>query len=220
MQILDAATGKELRRIQIHPGSLNDLKFSPDGKRLATAILGAKFSAVKIWDATTGKELLTLQGLSPVAVRQLTYSADGTRLAAFLGGEISRSNGGFGIGDYAEVAVWDTATGKQLYTLKGLRRYRLSMAFSPDGRRLATASGTSLGPVPDPNAGWAVKIWDATTGNELLTLRELGSNQPDSLAFSSDGSRLYAAGPSRPGPVTSLEIRVWDATPRQEGKQP
>ena len=56
--------------------------------------------------------------------------------------------------------MWDAASGQELLTLKGHAELVYSVAWSPDGKRLATASddGTS-------------KVWDAASGQELLTLK-------------------------------------------------
>jgi WD40 repeat protein len=67
------------------------------------------------------------------------------------------------------------------------------VAFSPDGKRLASTSG-------DKN----VTVWDAQTGHELLTLE--GHGDVTGVAFSPDGHRLAAG--SADGKVT-----IWDATP-------
>ncbi len=56
--------------------------------------------------------------------------------------------------------MWDAATGKELLTLRGHSGDVNSVACSPDGKRLATAS-----------ADQTAKVWDAATGKELLTLR-------------------------------------------------
>jgi WD40 repeat protein len=72
----------------------------------------------------------------------------------------------------------------------------MSVAYSPDGRRLATG-----------NLDGSVKVWDATSGypRELLTLG--GQSLPlGHVTFSPDGSRLAAAGGD------SKAVRVWDAT--------
>ncbi|KAH7117476.1 hypothetical protein EDB81DRAFT_892342 [Dactylonectria macrodidyma] len=88
------------------------------------------------------------------------------------------------------VKVWDAATGHCQATLKGHSGWVHSVAFSPDGQRLASASGV-------------VKVWDAATGHCQATL-EGHSNKVPSVAFSPDGERLASASWDR-------TIKVWDA---------
>jgi WD40 repeat protein len=92
-----------------------------------------------------------------------------------------------------EVKVWDAHTGQELLTLRGHSAQISSVAFSPDGKRLASAAGWS----------GAVKVWDAQTGEELLNLKVDG--WVGSLAFSPNVHWL-AGDPD--GTVT-----IWDATP-------
>src|SRR5262249_48197568 len=128
--------------------------FSPDGKRLAsTSGIGTIFAlgsrplesefggAVKLWDAGTGRELLTLQGDSGGQLG-VAFSPDGMRLA---------SSG------FQTVTIWDPATGQIIRTWKGHAEVVHGLAFSPDGKRLASA-------------GWdnTVKVWDVATGQEIF----------------------------------------------------
>jgi len=76
----DAATGKELRTFGEHADQIDHLAFSKDGQRIFTAGMDG---VVKIWDAETGDELLTLRGaggplfLDPSGERLIGTSSDG-----------------------------------------------------------------------------------------------------------------------------------------------
>ena len=77
------------------------MAFSPDGKRLASA---STDRTVKVWDAATGQETLTLKGHTD-QVTSVAFSPDGQRLAS--------------ASDDETVKVWDAATGQEILTLKG-----------------------------------------------------------------------------------------------------
>ena len=87
---------------------------------------------VKVWDAQTGRELLSLKG----GDRSVVFSPDGKRLAS-----MSSDN---------TVKVWDAQTGQELLTCKGHTERVTSVAFSPDGTRIASASDDGT-----------VRLWDA-----------------------------------------------------------
>jgi hypothetical protein len=70
----------------------------------------------------------------------------------------------------------------------------MEVVYSPDGKRLATASNDGT-----------LKIWEAATGQEVLTLRG-HQRRVQAVAFSPDGDRLASGGEDR-------TVRVWDATP-------
>jgi WD40 repeat protein/serine/threonine protein kinase len=235
VKIWDATSSPEARTFRGSPSHVSSVAFSPDGKRLAAG--GGTWDdtkqayvsgELKVWDAQTGKELLSCKNHSG-AVGSVTFSPDGKRLAGaaadkavkvwdaqtgqeiltlkMSGGErnawVAYSPDGKRLAstDQQTVRMWDAQTGQELLSLQG----RGSVAFSPDGKRLATGSLDNR-----------IKVWDSQTGQAILTLNRFGG----SLVFSPDGKLLAStnrtgnlalAGPRAPG-----EVKVWDAQTGQE----
>jgi WD40 repeat protein len=184
--------------------------FSPDGRRLASAGgFGAEPGQVKLWDAQTGQEIRTLTGHTG-EVTSVAFSPDGRRLAS-AGGEskpFSADGKRPGPGDWT-VKVWDLQTGKAILTLKGHAEGITSVAFSPDGKRLASAAGGRFGGEPGE-----VKVWDAQTGQEALTVKGL-AHGVTRVVFSPDGRR-FASGSAIGVLGKPYEVKVWDT---QTGKE-
>jgi tetratricopeptide (TPR) repeat protein len=134
---------------------------------------------VKVWDARTGAELLTLRGHTDWVIA-VAYSPDGTRLASASHDQT--------------VKVWDVTSGAELLTLRGHSGALTAVAYSPDGTRLATASSDKT-----------VKVWDATSGAETATLRG-HTDAVMAVAYSPDGTRLAAA--SYNGTVKVWDARI------------
>jgi WD40 repeat protein/tRNA A-37 threonylcarbamoyl transferase component Bud32 len=211
IKVWDARTGLEIRTLRGHVGPIWSVCFSPDGKRLASA--SGPFivdnpdeppGEVKVWDADSGQELLTLKGHTGSVVA-VAFSPDGRRLAS--AGVAKRPPGEVRSG---EVKLWDVGSGRELHTLKGHTSSVTGVAFSPDGKRLAS-SGFHFDLARDVSGG-EVKVWDVRTGQELLTLRRR-SGHLHGVAFSPDGRRLAAASEAAPG--FPGEVKVWEAAPAE-----
>jgi WD40 repeat protein len=73
-------TGRcETNSVSVAAGTVTDLAFSPDSRRLATASAGEE--AIKLWDVSTWQELITLERKGET-LNQLSFSADGHQLTA------------------------------------------------------------------------------------------------------------------------------------------
>ncbi|MDJ0606009.1 WD40 repeat domain-containing protein, partial [Microcystis sp. M53602_WE12] len=71
-------TGKEIRTLKGHDGSVNSVNFSPDGK---TLVSGSDDGTIILWDVETGKEIRTLKGHDG-SVNSVNFSPDGKTLVS------------------------------------------------------------------------------------------------------------------------------------------
>jgi len=180
--VWDMQTGCLLHRSDQATGRVS-VAFSPNGQLLGTAT----GSRVRLWDTATWKRLKTLQAHAGI-LEAVAFSPDGSRIGA--GGQEEEGE--------AVVQVWDVATGEEVRCLTGFSDQRVrGLAFSPDGRLLASA-------------GWdgMVGLWDMATGEETAQCRpdQFGV---ESVAFSPDGKLLLSCG-------TGGMVRGWQLPALQE----
>lgn len=157
------------------------LSWNSDGKRIAIC----SFDPVaKIWDVPGEKELLSLE-LEGYAMG-LAWDPSDERLATIsMAGDDDPFEG-------LIIEIWDTENGKRLHNLRAHSERRGCLAWSPDGKTLATAADDGQ-----------IVFWDPTDGRQLQSIR--AHNAPvDSLAWSVDSQQIASGS----GDHT---IKVWDA---------
>ena len=171
VKLWDVATHQEVATLE-HSGSINSVAFSPDGSLLAS---GGN-NSTKLWDVATHQEVATHTGALTVA-----FSPDVSLLAGVF---------------FSEIKLWDVATHQEVATLSKDYSYNMwSVAFSPDGRLLASGGGSYN----------TVTLWDASTHQPVARLKgHFEDVHP--VAFSPDGSLLVS------GDYTGT-ILLWDTTP-------
>jgi serine/threonine protein kinase/WD40 repeat protein len=156
------------------------LAFSADGHLLATATAEPE-QQIALWQVPGGNKLASFN--KPVAGEDeaipLTVTAD-MKLAAY------GSRGGV-------VHVCDLTSGRDLWSAKAAVHHLMALAFSPDGKKLATAAGYYE---------QAIRLWDVESGKETGRL-EGHSGWVGGLVFSPDGRKLFSASADR-------TIRIWD----------
>jgi RNA polymerase sigma factor (sigma-70 family) len=183
VKIWDTITGREIVSLgELKNSGQVGMAFSPDGRVLALSQRRTieQGDRVEMWEAQTGKILRTIDmdyGRSPP---HLAFSPDGKTLAVLYAGEKGRDPNVEGLQGGAR--LWDVQTGKEVRSFRGHKSLAICLAFSPDGRALATG-----GDQHDAS----VRLWELRTG-KLLWVTQAGGTVRG-VAFSPD-AKLVATG--------------------------
>lgn len=221
VHVWDAATGKQVRTLQGHEAQVQGLNFSPDGKRLLSS---SADQTARVWDVATGKELVKIGNLGDVTWAY--FSTDGKMLITLaLTGTVGLWDAASGkairtiatlkepgftatilpmadgktlvSSDMNVLRFWDMTTGKEVRSVPTTHTdFIYSIAFSPDGKYMATGSGDKT-----------AKIYEAASGKELFTIT--GHTDPVWFVKFTPDSKTLATG-SFDGTVRLWNIPLWE----------
>lgn len=175
LQQRELTTGRILRSINLpFDKSASSLKFSPDGHKVAAA---RSNYTVKIWDATTGKEIRTLKGYASGANEandwrrsELHFSPNGRIVAVVRVEDITKNSA---------LELWEVSTGKAIQfpeVISGIK----NISFSPDGDKLAILKTNDT-----------VQLWKLSTRQLEKTIRPTLDSMWG-IQFSPDSESLFA----------------------------
>lgn len=179
VRIWGVKNGKEFKKMQMPPlcNEIDSTVFSPDNRLVALSAQTDIGVLVKMWNLET-EAVIELETENFYAQRtELLFSQNGKYLLATGGNSIP---------------IWDVETGEKIKTLEGHLGIITSAMFSPDGKRVVSAS-----------YDYTIRIWDVETGKELNVL-DGHTDVVSSVTFSPDGKYIASAS-------TDNTIRVWNA---------
>jgi len=188
--LFDATTGRVLRKIQAPVATVRSVRYSPDGRMVATAGVDG---AARLFDAATGVELKRFE--HDGMVMQVDFSPDGSMLGTSCGDDTVR--------------IFDVRTGRMTTSIAAAKRapdhQPNAFVFSPGGDRLLVANWGRMIPalysLPD---GALIRTYTEIDEGEKYPARQVIGN------FSADGALLVFTGEHRADDNDGYRARVVD----------
>ena len=202
VRIWDATTGADLLTLGVGGSGVGGaVAWSPDSTRILTSFDDA---SARIWDASSGQVVRTLSGHTE-HLTAVSWSPDGTRVAT--------------ASDDGTARVWDVTTGTELLRVGPMAFVGRGATVGPDGRP------THVGPIePMTGLSWSPdsrriitafdsaepRVWDAATGEEVLSLHGRERRWVSVVSWSPDGSRIIT------DDISGTTAHIWDAATGEE----
>jgi WD40 repeat protein/tRNA A-37 threonylcarbamoyl transferase component Bud32 len=221
-RVWDLASGRATRTLPGHTGPVLSIAVTPDGQRIIT---GSGDGTAKIWDASSGRALHELKGHTD-GIRSVAVTSDGRRIITGSGDRtakiwdalsgrplreltvhsdyilslaVSPDGRWLVTGGYPQAQLWDLTDGREPLDLQAITAMVQSVAVTPDGLRVVTGlwnDGTT-------------RLWDITSGQELLPKLQESTGYVKSVAVTPDGLRLIAG-------RTDGRATVWEIASRRK----
>ena len=195
VRLWDATTGADVHILRDPDGfdtSFYGVAWSPDGRFLAS---GSYQQGVQVWEVTTGTRRWVGRS-QPTRTRRVAWSPDGPSSSPYYlspgqGGGSRLASGG----EDGSVCLWQASDGMLLQRFQGHRGVVMSVAWSPDGTRLASG-GRGRG------GSGEIFIWEVSSGQRLQVWSE-PSAIVYALAWSPTAAVLLSGG-------SDGSVRWWD----------
>ncbi len=216
----DLDSGKKVREVAAHAKWIRRVAATRDGKVVASV---ADDMVCRLWDAETGAKRHELNGHQaitphhfPSMLYALAFSPDGRHVAT---------------GDkVGHIVVWDVATGRQATTLEApimytwdprQRRHSIggirSLAFSPDGARLAVGGMGPVGNIDHLEGHTRVEVFDWQKGQRTHEFPgDTFKGLVERLIFLPDGDGLLAVGGANDGFVMKIDLKSKSVTAQEK----
>jgi WD40 repeat protein len=170
VRLWDIFNGKEVKRFEGHTDKVNSVVFSPDGKLILT---GSKDKTARLWNLENRKEIQKI-GETKTPVYAVSYSRDGSNILIGTG-ELNN----IGLNPTNECVecsakLLDTKTGKIIRTFTKHTQPVGSLAFSPNGQSIITASATPDWDLELRDNEGKIFQWEISTGKIIREYEGFG----------------------------------------------
>ena len=184
LRLWDVATGA-VRTLKLpKTDTFYEPRFFPDDRKIAAIVKERAHAtySLRVWDAETGALLHTLKG-----VQRNKMPPEYSIFANLTAGAVAALGAGH------TIKVWDPNKGALLHTLSGHTALITHIAYSPDGKSVASSSSDKT-----------IRIWDMKTGALIQKIEGSGDYDFNWIEYSPDGKSIVSSS-------IDNHLKIWDA---------